>query len=123
MTKYKQLKEITLNDVLKMEDDVIRSACIALLLDCGFIKKEEKLYYWGQRFLYKPTMLTRNNQKFVLALVGCNKVVLIQYEGVERCGGRRTDPIRVKNADAITEEEFKLMTGHTPSKYFTLIKE
>lgn len=120
MAKYKQLKEITLNDVLEIEDIAVRDVCMALLLQCGFIEKEGKQYHWGQRFLYGER---GTGLKYILASVNYKQVSLIQYEGKERCGGRWTEPISVEDANAITEEEFDLITGKTSTRYFTLIEE
>ena len=106
MVEYKQLKDIKLADILGLEDGAFRTRCIARLLECGFIEKDEGIYRKGQKFKEKGGGI------YILAQVDTHRMGLISIVNpFGEIGNHWTNPVTVQDSDCVTEQELKKMSG------------
>ena len=111
-TKYTQLKEITLQTILDLEESLFRAECLTRLTNCGFIGEVKASYRRGQHFKY-------NENEYVLSCFDYQKAALVNI----RTGSSWSGLHPIENSPNITQAEFDVLCSGVDPKLFQLVEK
>jgi len=106
--EYKQLKDISLQDILNLPGSSFKSECLERLSDCGFIEGEKTNYEFGQHF-------EGAGQEYVLAFIEERKAALVNIKTGWTWSGLK----QVNASSQVTSTEFRILTEGAA---FTLVE-